>query len=61
MKSENMVKAYELFDQFEKTLRLAHGDAIDSKDEFAEILIFAVLEQASQAHWRLKRMREAAQ
>lgn len=60
MKSENMVKAYNSFVEFEKTLRLAHTDAIDAGDQYAEILIFAVLEQASQAHWRLKRMREAA-
>lgn len=60
MKSENMVKAYQLFDEFEKTLRMAHTDAIDAKDEFAEILIYAVLEEATQKHWRLKRMAEAA-
>jgi hypothetical protein len=55
-----MVKAYQLFDEFEKTLRMAHTDAIDAKDEFAEILIYAVLEEATQKHWRLKRMAEAA-
>ena len=60
MKSENMVKAYELFSEYEKSLRLAHSDAIDGKDEFAEILIYAVLEDATQKHWRLKRMAEAA-
>ena len=61
MKSENMTKAYELFVSFEKRLRLAHTDAIDAKDEFAELLIFTMLEEAAQTHWRLKRMREAAQ
>jgi len=60
MKSENMVKAYELFGQFEKRLRMAHTDAIDSKDQFAELGIFLMLEEAAQTHWRLKRMQEAA-
>ena len=56
MKSENMVKAYGSFVEFEKTLRLAHTDAIDPKDQFAEILIFQMLEEATQTHWVLKRM-----
>jgi hypothetical protein len=60
MKSENMTKAYELFVSFEKTLRLAHTDAIDAKDQFAEILIFRMLEEATQTDWVLKRMGEAA-
>lgn len=60
MKSEHMVKAYELFSEYEKTLRMAHTDSIDDGDQFAEILIFSMLEKTSQQHWLLKRMSEAA-
>ena len=54
------VRAFELHTEFEVALRKAHTDAVDAKDEFAEILIYAVLEEASQKHWQLKRMAEAA-
>jgi hypothetical protein len=60
MKSENVVKAYQLFDEFEKTLRMAHTDAIDAKDAYAEILIYSMLAEISQKHCQLKRMTEAA-
>jgi hypothetical protein len=60
MKSDNMVKAYEYFVEFEKLLRMAHTDAIDAKDQFAEILIYQILENLSHTDWRLKRMGEAA-
>jgi hypothetical protein len=60
MKSENMVKAYQLFDEFERTLRLAHTDAADAKDAYAAILIYAMLEETPQKHWQLKRMAEAS-
>lgn len=45
MKSENMVNAYESFRNFEIQLRMAHTDAIESKDRFAEILLFLILEK----------------
>lgn len=60
MKSENMVRAFQLFDEFQRTLRMAHTDAIDAKNAYAEILIYAMLEENSQTHWRLQRMAEAA-
>ena len=60
MKSENMVKAYELFGEFERTLRMAHTDAADAKDAFAGILIYAMLEETPQQHWQLKLMAEAS-
>lgn len=60
MKSENMVKAYDSFVEFERSLRMAHTDAIDAKDQFAEILIYQILENLLQTSWRLKRMGEAA-
>jgi hypothetical protein len=60
MKSENMVKAYDSFVEFEKSFRMAHTDAIDAKDHFAEILIYQILEDLAQTDWRLKRMAEAA-
>jgi hypothetical protein len=60
MKSENMVKAYDSFVEFGKSMRMAHTDAIDAKDLFAEILIYRILEDLAQTEWRLKRMAEAA-
>jgi len=60
MKSENMVKAYEFFSEFERTLRMAHTDAIDANDAFAEVLIYSMLEETPQKHGRLKRMALAA-
>ena len=60
MKSENMLKAHDAFVSFEKLLRAAHTDAIESEDKFAEILIWNTLEEIVSVDWRLKRMREAA-
>lgn len=60
MKSENMLRAFELFSEYERTLRMAHSDAIDAGDSYAEILIYAVLDDATQKHWQLQRMAEAA-
>ncbi len=60
MKSQNMVRAFELYNEFEVALRKAHTDAIDAKDLFAEIAIFGLLEDATHKHWQLKRMAEAA-
>ncbi len=60
MKSQNMVRAFELYNEFEVALRKAHTDAIDAKDLFAEIAVYSLLEQATQKHWQLKRMAEAA-
>jgi hypothetical protein len=60
MKSQNMVKAYELFSEFERLLRLAHTDAVEAKNIFAEIAIYGLLEEATRKHWQLKRMAEAA-
>ncbi|HOX59019.1 MAG TPA: hypothetical protein P5205_18105 [Candidatus Paceibacterota bacterium] len=60
MKSQNMVRAFELYSEFEMALRKAHTDAIDAKDLFAEIAIYSLLEEATKKHWQLKRMSEAA-
>ena len=60
MKSQNMIRAFELYNEFEAVLRKAHGDAIDAKDSFAEVAIYGLLEEATQKHWQLKRMAEAA-
>lgn len=61
MRSENMVNAYESFRNFEIQLRMAHTDAIEAEDQFAEILIFLMLEKVVEIDWRLKLMSEAAQ
>jgi hypothetical protein len=55
-----MVRAFELYDEFEVALRKAHTDAIDAKDAFAEIAIYGLLEEATHKHRQLKRMAEAA-
>ncbi len=60
MKSGNLVRAFELYNEFEVALRKAHADAIDAKDPFAEIAIYGLLEEATQKHWQLKKMSEVA-
>jgi hypothetical protein len=60
MKSQSMVRAFELYSEFEVALRKAHTDAAEAKDAFAEIAIYGLLEGASQKHWQLERMAEAA-
>ena len=60
MKSQNMIRAFELYNEFEVALRKAHADAIDAKDAFAEIAVYCLLEEATQKHWQLKKMAEAA-
>jgi DNA-binding ferritin-like protein len=60
MKSENMVRAFQLFDEFEQTLRMALTDAADAKDAYAAILIYGMLEETPQQHWQLKRMADAS-
>jgi hypothetical protein len=60
MKSQSMVRAFELYNEFEVALRKAHTDAIDARDLFAEIALFCLLEDATKKHWQLKRMAEAS-
>jgi len=60
MKRQNMITAFELFGGFEVRLRMAHTDAVEVKDGFAEILIYSLLLEASKTHWTLQRMAEAA-
>ena len=60
MKSRNMESAFQSYGEFEVALRMAHQDAIETKDRFAEILISQILEEAPRTHWLLKRMKEAA-
>lgn len=61
MKSQNMVKAYELFSEFQVALRMSQTDAVESKDRFAAILISQLLEETCHMHWLLQRMQEATQ
>lgn len=60
MKSQSMVRAFELHTEFEVSLRKAHTDAVEAKDAFAEVAIWGLLEEATQKHWQLRRMAEAA-
>lgn len=60
MKSQSMVRAFELHTEFEISLRKAHTDAVEAKDAFAEVAIYGLLEEATQKHWQLRRMAEAA-
>ena len=61
MKSQNMVKAYELFSEFQIALRMTQTDAVESKDNFAAILVSQLLEETCRTHWLLQRMQEATQ
>jgi hypothetical protein len=61
MKSENLNKACDTYDQFQKQLRLAHTDAIETGDRFAEIFIFNLLHDSTKIGYELGRAKEAAQ
>ncbi len=60
MKSQSMVRAFDLYNEFEVALRKAHTDAVEAKDAFAEVAIWGLLEEASNKHWQLKKMAEAS-
>ncbi len=60
MKSENLTRAYQLYSEYIIALRTAHTDAVDAENEFAEILIYTMLQEVSERQWRLRRMAEAA-
>ena len=61
MKIENLMKACDSFDLFFKELREAHTDAVNSDNQFAEIAIFSLIEQASRFGQQLARLKEAAE
>ena len=60
MKTENLTKACDSFDFFFSKLREAHTDAVNSENEFAEIALFSLIEQAAKMQPKLARVKDAA-
>jgi len=60
MKTENLIKACDSFAFFFSELREAHTDAVNSENQFAEIAIFSLIEQAAKMQTKLSRVKEAA-
>ena len=61
MKTENLLKAYDTCVQFQKQLRAAHTDAIEGEDDFAEVVIFNLLEDLVKPDSQMRRIVEASQ
>ena len=61
MKTENLMKACDSFDFFFSELREAHTDAVNSGNQFAEIAVFSLIEQAAKLNNQLARLKEAAE
>ena len=59
MKSKNLLKCCDSFDFFFAELRKAHTDAVNSENEFAEIVIFSLIEEAAKMQPRLARVKDA--
>jgi len=60
MKTENLLKCCDSFDFFFSELREAHTDAVNSENEFAEIALFSLIEEAAKMQPKLARVKEAA-
>ena len=60
MKTENLTKACDSFEQFFRELREAHTDSVNSDNQFAEMVIFSLVEQAAEMSNQLARIKEAA-
>jgi hypothetical protein len=60
MKTENLTKAVQTFSMFESELREAHTDAIHSGNEFAEIVLYDMIERAAELRLHLRRAAVAA-
>ena len=60
MTTENLMKACDTYDQFVKELRAAHSDAVNSDNQFAEIAVFSLIEQAAKLGNQLARLKDAA-
>lgn len=59
MKSENIVKACDSFEFFYSALGEAHTDAVNANNQFAELVIFSLLESAAKIRARLTQVRDA--
>lgn len=60
MTTENLLKACDSFNFFFSELREAHTDAVDSENQFAEIALFSMIEDAAKMQTKLNRLRDAA-
>ena len=60
MKTENLMKAADSFDFYFSELREAHTDAVHSGNEFAEIALFSLIEDAAKMQTKLSRIKDAA-
>ncbi len=60
MKTENLIKACDSFELFFSQLREAHTDAVDSDNQFAEIVVYSMIERAAEISNQLARIKEAA-
>ena len=60
MKTENLTKACDSFDFFFSELREAHTDAVNSENQFAEVALFSLIEEAVAMQTKLNRVRDAA-
>ena len=60
MRTENLLKCCDSFDFFFAELREAHTDAVNSENEFAEIALFSLIEEAAKMQPKLARVKDAA-
>jgi len=60
MKTENLMKACDSFDFFFSELREAHTDAVNSENQFAEVALFSLIEEAAKMQTKMARVKEAA-
>jgi hypothetical protein len=60
MKTENLTKACGSFDRFFSELREAHTDAVNSENQFAEVALFSLIEEAAKMQAKMYRIRDAA-
>lgn len=60
MKSENLIKAGDSFNFFLGDLRAAHTDAVNANNQFAEIAIMSLIEQAAKLSLQVARLKDAA-
>lgn len=61
MKTENIEKAHQTSEVLRNDLRKAFGDAIDSGNQFAEIVILDVLKKATELESKIKHIMIASQ
>ena len=49
MKTDNLMKACDSFSFYFSEIREAHTDAVNSENQFAEIALFSLIEEAANA------------